>query len=99
MPLSEILNAFGLALDIIGFSILFWLAIPALMRRNFVAADRVGIDGVEMEPGQVERSLMDPKGTKLRDRRRRRRETCSYWAGGSAVLLGFALQLVAVFVP
>ena len=47
MHLSEILNAAGLALDIVGFSILFGLAIPALMRRNFVTSDRVGIDGVE----------------------------------------------------
>lgn len=98
MLLSEILNAFGLALDFIGFSILFALAIPALMRRNFVASDRVGLDGVAVDPDETER-LMDPQSATLRDRRRRRREACCYWAGGSAVLVGFALQFVAVFVP
>jgi len=97
MLLSEILGATGLALDIIGFSILFALAIPAVMRRNFVASDRVGIDGVSVDSGQSER-LMDPQGAKLLERRRRQRQTIFYWAGGSAVLVGFTLQFVAVFV-
>ena len=96
--MSEILNATGLALDIIGFSILFALAIPALMRRHFVASDRVGLDGVEVDPNQVDR-FMDPQRTKLLEQRRRRRETYWYWAGGSTVLVGFALQFVASFVP
>ena len=99
MLLSEILSAIGLALDIVGFLILFALAIPALMRRNFVASDRVSLDGVGVDPGHVERSLMDPKGAKLLEQRRRQRQTWCYWAGGSAVLVGFALQFVALFVP
>ena len=98
MYLSEIFSGVGLALDIIGFAILFGLALPVVMRRSFVASDRVGLDGVEADPGQAER-LMDPGGARLLERRRRRRQTCWYWAGGSAVLLGFALQFVALFVP
>ena len=98
MLLSEILNATGLALDNIGFLILFTLAFPALMRRDFVAADRVGLDGVAVDPGQAER-LMDPQRAKMLHRRRRQRQTCSYWVGGSAVVFGFALQFAALFVP
>lgn len=94
--MSEILNATGLALDFIGVLILFALAIPALMRRSFVASDRVGPDGVAMERGQVER-FMDPQRAKHLEQRRRQRETFCYWAGGSAVLVGFALQFVALF--
>ena len=97
MLLSEILNATGLALDFFGFSILFTLAFPAFMRRDFVASDRIGVDGVSMEPGQVEK-LMDPESAKRQEQRRRRRQTCCYWAGGSAVLIGFALQFAALFV-
>ena len=98
MLLSEILNGIGLALDIIGFSILFTLAIPALVRRNFVASDRVGLDGVAVDPGEAER-LMDPRRAKLLDQRRRRRENRCYWAGGSSVVVGFALQFAALFFP
>ena len=95
--LSETLNAIGLALDIIGFLILFLLAFPALMRRDFVASDRVDLDGVGVDAGQVER-LMDPESAKRQEQRRRRRQTLCYWAGGSAVLIGFALQFAALFV-
>ena len=98
MLLSEILNAFGLALDFFGFLILFALAIPALTRKNFVSSDRVGLDGVDMDPGQAER-LLDPHKAQLLVQRRRQRDTCFYWVGGSAVLVGFALQFVAVLVP
>ena len=98
MLCSEILGAFGLALDFIGFSILFALAIPVLVRRDFVTSERVGLDGVEVDAGQTER-LMDPEGAELLDQRRRRRQTCCYWAGGSAVLAGFALQFFALCVP
>ena len=61
MPLSLIFNATGLALDIIGFSVLFGLAIPAVMRRNFVSSDRVGLDSVEVDSGQVERFTAPPE--------------------------------------
>ena len=98
MPLSEMLNAIGLALDIIGFFTLFVLAFPAVMRRNFVASDRVDVDGVRGDSGQAER-LMDPRRAKLRDQRQRRQQTHFYWAGGLAVLVGFVLQFVALFVP
>ena len=96
MPL--IFNAAGLALDLIGFFILFVLAVPALMRRSFVASDRVGLDGIEVDLGEVER-FMDPRGAKLLEERRHRWQTRWYFAGGSAVLVGFALQLAALFVP
>ena len=98
MILSEIFNATGLALDIIGFFILFVLAYPAVMRRDFVTSDRVGLDGVRGDSGQAER-LMVPESAQLIEQRRRQRQTISYWAGGSAVLVGFLLQFVALFVP
>ena len=98
MLLSEILNAFGLALDIIGFLILFRLAFPALMRREFVASDRVGLDGVSVDSGHVER-LMDPRRAERLAQRRSQRQDVGYLAGGSAVLIGFALQFAALFVP
>ena len=98
MHLSQILSGTGLALDIVGFSILFALAIPALVRKNFVPSDRVGLDGVEGDPGQAER-LMDPGSAKRLEQRRRQRQSWCYWAGGWAVLIGFALQFTAMFVP
>ena len=98
MLLSQIFNATGLALDIIGFLILFVLAFPAVMRRNFVTSNRGDLDGVRVDSGQVER-LMDPQSAKLLEQQRRQRQTCCYFAGGLAVLVGFALQLVALFVP
>ena len=98
MLLSQMLNVIGLALDIIGFSILFVLAAPAIMRRNFVTSDRVGLDGVRGDSDQAER-LMDPEGTELLEQRRRQRQTCFYFAGGISVLAGFGLQLGALFVP
>lgn len=97
MHLSELLNTIGLALDIIGFFTLFVLAVPAVMRRNFVTSDRVDLDGVRGDSGQAER-LMDPQGAKRRERRRRQRQTWWYFAGGVAVLIGFGLQLGALFV-
>ena len=99
MLLSQIFNVIGLALDIIGFSILFVLALPVFMRRNFVTSDRVDLDGIRMDQeDQVER-IMDRPRAKLLDQRRRQRQTCWYYVGGLTVLVGFALQIVALFVP
>ena len=98
MLLSQIFNTTGLALDIIGFFILFVLAFPAVMRRSFVTSDRVHLDGVRVDSGQVER-LIDPQSAKLHEQRQRQRQTCYYVAGGLTVLVGFALQLGALFVP
>ena len=96
--MPHILTGVGLALDIIGFSILFFLAIPALMRRNFVATDRVGLDGANVDSDHGKR-LMDPERAELLGQRRQRQQTCWYWAGGLAVLAGFILQLIALLVP
>ena len=63
MLLSQIFNATGLALDIIGFTILFALALPAVMRRNFVSSDRVDPDGVRVNSDQAAR-LLDPESAK-----------------------------------
>lgn len=98
MLLSQTFNVIGLALDIFGFLILFVLALPAVMNRNFVSSDRVGLDSVQMNSDQVEQ-LMDPKNASLLEQRRRRRQARSYWAGGLMVLFGFTLQLVALFLP
>ena len=88
----------GLALDIVGLSILFVLAFPAVMRRDFVTSDRVDLDGVRVDSGQSER-LMDPQRVTLLEQRRRQRQTLCYWAGGLSVLVGFVLQFGALFVP
>lgn len=95
---SQVLNTVGLALDIVGFGIVFALALPVVMRRNFVATGRVGIDGVEPDSGQVER-VMNPERAERREERRNRQQTAWYIAGGAAVATGFALQIVALFVP
>ena len=97
MLYSEIFNAVGLALDIVGFFILFLLALPVVMRRNFVSSDRVDVDGIRADSGEIAR-FMDPEGADRLERRRRQRQTYWYFTGGSAVVVGFALQLVAVFV-
>ena len=95
---SQVLNAVGLALDIVGFSIVFALALPAVMRRNFVASDRVDLDGVWPDSGQIAR-LQNPERAKRLEQRRNRRQTAWYFTGGVTVVVGFALQLVALFVP
>ena len=98
MLISQIFNATGLALDIIGFSVLFVLALPAVMRRSFVTTDRVDLDGVRVDSGRVER-LMNPQSAKLHEQRRRQRLICCYFAGGLSVVVGFVLQFVALLVP
>ena len=95
---SQVLNTIGLGLDIIGFSVLFALAFPAVMRRNFVTADRVDLDGVRTDSRQIAR-FMNPDGAKRAERRRNRLQTTGYVAGGILVVVGFILQLVASFVP
>ena len=97
MLLSQALNAFGVVLDIAGFTILFALALPAVMRRNFVTSDRVGLDGVEPDF-----SAFEQFGSRLEARRREekrgKRQTLWYCTGGLMVLVGFTLQLIALFV-
>ena len=97
MPLSEILNVFGLLLDIIGFFVFFGLALPAVMRRDFVTSDRVDLDGVGTDSDQSAR-LMNPQRASLLDQRRRQRQTWLYYAAGLTVLFGFVLQIIASFV-
>ena len=97
MLLSNALNAAGLILDIIGFFILFVLAFPAVMRRDFVTSDRAGIDGVQVESRHVEQ-LMDPEKANLLRQQRRRRQMFCYVGAGTMILLGYLLQLVALFV-
>lgn len=97
MLLSHAFNATGLILDIMGFFILFVLAFPAVMRRDFVTSDRVGIDGVQVESRHVEQ-LMDPEKANLLRQQRRRRQMFCYAAAGTMILLGYLLQLVALFV-
>ena len=67
------------------------------MSRNFVASERVGVDGVEMDYSATARYL-DPVGAKERDQRRQRRLTLLYVTGGALVLGGFLLQFVASIV-
>ena len=96
--MSQTLNAIGLGLDIIGFSILFALAIPALMRRTFVTSDRVSLDGFDVGPDQFAR-LAAHGDARPPEHRRRKRQAFFRWVGGLTVLFGFLLQLLALFVP
>ena len=98
MLISRIFNATGPTLDIIGFSVLFVLALPAVMRRSFVTTDRVDLDGVRVDSDQVER-LMNPKSTRLHEQQRRQLQIYCYFVGGLSVVVGFLLQFVALFVP
>ena len=77
MLLSQALNAFGLVLDIAGFTILFALARPAVMRRNFVTSDRVGLDGVEPDFSAFEQ-LGNRLEARRREEKRGKRQTLWY---------------------
>ena len=99
MLCSQLLNTVGLALDIVGFSILAFLAFPALMRKDFVSETRVRLDGVEVDAFSEFERLNDPVGTEQRRKQRQRRLTCAYILGGVFVVLGFLLQIVAIYVP
>ena len=68
------------------------------MSRNFVTSDRADIDGVRADSGQVAR-LMDPQRARLLEQRRSQRQARCYVTGGLTVVVGFILQLVALFVP
>lgn len=89
------LNAIGLALDVIGFAILFVLALPAVMRRNFVASEQVDVDGVRLDSDQIAR-LENPERAKRLERRRQKRQMAGYVTGGLMVIVGFTLQFFAV---
>lgn len=97
MEFPHSLDAVGLMLDMLGFLIIFVVAMPALMRKNFVPADRVGLDGVRPDRDAV-LAIGDAEGRQRRARRRRRWETAWFVGGGSLVLVGFGLQAVAAFV-
>ena len=95
---SELLNAIGLTLDAVGFAVLFYVAFPVFMRRDFVATDRLDIEGVRPDKDQFAR-LADPQGAERLRQRRNRRQTAAYVTGGTAVVVGFLLQIAASFIP
>ena len=95
---SQALNAVGLGLDIVGFFIVFVTALPVVMRRNFVTSDRVDVDGVRPDSSLFLR-LQSPGEADRLAQQRKKRETVTYITGGVLVMVGFMLQLVALFVP
>lgn len=99
MLTSQLLDTVGLAFDIVGFTILFLLAYPAVMRRDFVTADQLGMDGPDLDPTREMQRLLDPDGKKLRDARYRTLTTTFYIVGGSLIVLGFGLQIGALYMP
>ncbi|MDE0038758.1 MAG: hypothetical protein OXU77_14575 [Gammaproteobacteria bacterium] len=83
--MGDVVNTVGLVLDILGFAVLMYLALP----RN------VGQDIAEDDPSLFERSEL---GKLLRKRRPRRlRILVNYKLGCSAVIVGFLLQIVATW--
>ena len=94
---SQVVNVVGLFLDIVGFLILFYLAYPAVMRRDFVRSDRVGLDGVQPDDHLLVQ-LNDPEGAERRRRRRSRWQAVGYAIAGGAIVVGFALQIAATFI-
>ena len=99
MLCAQTLNTIGLGLDVIGFSVLFCLAYPVVMRRDFVTSDRVGIDGIDDLSARGIERLIDPEGTERRDNRRMISQKWLYIFGGVSVVIGFLLQILALFVP
>lgn len=86
------LDAIGLVLDVFGFAVLFMLARPALMRRDFVGAERVAFgSGVTPSHEDLEHLGKPEEAAEVR-KRRRGWQTTGYYVGGIAVVLGFALQ-------
>lgn len=81
----------------VGFGIVFVLAVPAVMRKNFAAADRIGIDRVRSDTRQIER-LLNPEKAKRLEQRHNRRQAVWYIIGGAMFAIAFAPQVVALFV-
>lgn len=98
MLCSDLLNTLGLALDIIGFLILLGLAFPAVMRKDFLTHDKFGLDGLELDSTEEADQLINPDETVKRRAKRRTIQTCCYIIGGIAVVVGFVLQIVALYV-
>ena len=96
---SQVFNTLGLALDIIGFLILIYFAYPTVMRKDFVATERLGLDGPEVDEIAEFERLNNPNKTEQRLNRRQVLQTSWYIFGAIAIVVGFALQIIALYVP
>lgn len=91
--LSQIVATVGLALDILGVSLLFWVGLPSTLAKSLVADVDFTVDGTERTPEQ--RRLTD---SQVRAEQQGRRAPRMVGVIGLWLLIaGFSLQAIAVW--
>ena len=93
-PLQAIIATVGLGLDIVGVCILFVFGLPFRAAKDFVSNMPFRLKGVEPSPEQ----LAEEQLVVAQEKRDRRINAFGQWSGIGALVGGFALQIVALWV-
>lgn len=92
---SQFLTTAGLLLDILGVCILFRFGLPGAIRRNVPTARWIDVVGSEEEMTPQERE--EDKIQMSQERRWNTWSGIAQWSALGLLVLGFALQIVAVW--
>ena len=92
--LPAIVATIGLGLDIVGVCVLFVFGLPFRASKDLVSNMPFRIDGVELSPEQ----LAEERRIAAKEKRDRRINSLGQWSGIVTLVLGFALQIVALWV-
>ena len=92
---SQFLTTAGLLLDIVGVCILFRFGLPGAMRRSVPMARNIDVVGSygELTPQEREEDRIQMS----RERRWNRRSGVAQWSALALLVVGFSLQIVAVW--
>ena len=91
--LSQIVATFGLALDIVGVSLLFWVGLPRTLARSLVSDVDFIVEDAELTREQHRSN----EAQVLAENQRRRAPRQVGVVGLSLLIAGFSLQAVAVW--
>lgn len=94
VELHDLLATIGLLLDILGVSVLFVFGLPENILKGRVSDAAFRVEG--QEPSSVE--IENERLKRERQSRQRRNAAIGHWVGLSALVVGFSLQIVAVWV-
>lgn len=87
----QLVTTAGLVLDIAGVCVLFVFGLPARIAKTLI--DNTGFVVGKPTPGQLERNRL----VEEQQSRQRRLAALGHWSGISALVVGFSLQIVGVW--
>ena len=93
-PLQAIIATIGLGLDIVGVCILFFFGLPVRAAKDLVSNMPFRLREVEPSPEQ----LAEEQRIAAQEKRDRRINALGQWSGIGTLVLGFTLQIVALWV-